>query len=68
MLIIESQTGAQRHAMSRAELDRLYREIEKFVADSTLNEWKANEQSIKNVLTMIHQRMRTADVPGVEMV
>lgn len=65
MIIEETSTGARRHTMSRAELEHLYMVIEAFVADSTHNEYREHEQAIKEVQTMIHQRMQTADVPGV---
>lgn len=55
------ESGAKRHTMTRAELERLYKEIERFVADSTLEESCANEQAIKGIETMIHQRMRSLD-------
>lgn len=60
MAIID-RTGATRHTMTRAELERLYKEIERFVADSTLDECYANEKAIKGIKIMIHQRMRFAD-------
>lgn len=60
MAIID-RTGATRHTMTRAELERLYKEIERFVADSTLDECYANEKAIKRIETMIHQRIRLAD-------
>ena len=65
MTIEETKTGARRHTMTRAELERLYNDLERFVADSTVYEYFENEQAIKGVQTMIHQRMRTADVPGI---
>ena len=51
--------------MSRAELEHLYKEIERFVADSTPDEYREHEQAIKEIQTLIHQRMRTADVPAI---
>lgn len=60
-MIIEKETGARRHTMSRAELEHLYKEIERFVADSTLAECYANEKAITGIETMIHQRMRMAN-------
>lgn len=56
--MIVDENGALRHTMTRNELERLYREIERFVADSTLEEYNANEKAIKGIETMIHQRMR----------
>ena len=65
MIIEETKTGARRHTMSRAELEHLYKEIERFVADSTTFEYRVHEQAIKEIQALIHQRMRTADVPGI---
>lgn len=65
MIIEETKTGARRHTMSRAELEHLYKEIERFVADSTNFEYRVHEQAIKEIQALIHQRMRTADVPGI---
>lgn len=65
MIIEETKTGARRHTMSRAELEHLYKEIERFVADSTADEYHEHKQAIKDIQTLIHQRMRTAEVPGI---
>lgn len=62
---IIDESGCARHTMSRAELEHLYKEIERFVADSMPDECRENEQAIKGIETMIHQRMRTADVTGI---
>lgn len=47
--------------MTRAELERLYKEIERFVDDSTFDEYLEHDWAIKEIQTMIHQRMRTAE-------
>ena len=65
MIIEETKTGTRRHTMNRAKLEYLYKEIERFVADSTSDEYREHEQAIKEIQTLIHQRMRTADVPGI---
>lgn len=65
MEIYETQTGARRHTMRRAELEKLYRDIERFVADSMREECVKHEAAIKEIQTMLHERMKTADVPGV---
>ena len=65
MEIYETKTGARRHTMSRSDLEHLYKEIERFVADSTSDEYREHEQAIKEIQTLIHQRMRTDDVPGI---
>lgn len=51
-------TGATRHAMSKAELSDLYKRLENFIADCTRNEVDANRDALNKVQTMIPQRMR----------
>ena len=41
--------------MTRAELERLYKEIERFVADCTQQEYNENKQSITAVYSLIHK-------------
>lgn len=65
MIIEETRTGVRRHTMSRWELERLYRELEQFIADSTTDEYKEHEAAFKEIQAMIHLRTRTADVPGI---
>lgn len=60
MAIID-KTGATRHTMTRAELEHLYKEIERFVADCTRDEYLAYQKEIRGVYTLIHERERTAD-------
>lgn len=60
MAIID-ETGATRHTMTRSELERLYKEIERFVDDSTFDEYLEHDYAIKEIQTMIHQRMRLSD-------
>lgn len=51
-------TGATRHAMSKAELSDLYKRLENFIADLTPGEVDRNQREIKGVLSLIHQRMK----------
>jgi hypothetical protein len=51
-------TGAIRHAMSKAELSDLYKRLENFIADLTPGEVERNQREIKGVLSLIHQRMK----------
>ncbi len=50
-------TGATRHAMSKAELSDLYKRLENFIADCTRNEVDENRDAINGVLTLVHKRM-----------
>ena len=65
MIIEETKTGARRHTLHRGWLETLYKALETFVADSTPDEYREHEQAIKEIQALIHQRMRTADVPGI---
>ena len=56
MAIID-ETGATRYTMTRAELERLYKEIERFVADCTPQEYNENKQSITAVYSLIHKHI-----------
>ena len=55
------QYGIQRHAMTKAQLQSLYKQLEDFIADLTPGEYAENEPSFIRVKTAIHQRMRKAD-------
>lgn len=52
------EVGATRHAMSKVELNELYRKLENFIADCTIKEAKENRDAFVKVQTLIHQRMR----------
>ena len=52
------KVGATRHAMSKVELNELYRKLENFIADCTIEEVKENRDAFVKVQTLIHQRMR----------
>ena len=56
MAIID-ETGATRYTMTREELERLYKEIERFVADCTIQEYNENKQSITAVYSLIHKHI-----------
>ena len=57
MAIID-ETGATRYTMTRAELERLYKEIERFVADCSQQEYNENKQSITTVYSLIHKHIQ----------
>lgn len=50
--------GAKRHAMSYKDLDDLYKRLDNFIADCTVEEAKDNRDVFVKVKTLIHQRMR----------
>lgn len=52
------EVGAIRHAMSDKELNELYKRLENFIADCTVEEAKESRDAFVKVQTMIHQRMR----------
>nr|UVX87087.1 MAG: hypothetical protein [Bacteriophage sp.] len=52
------EVGAIRHAMSDKELNELYKRLENFIADCTVEEAKESRDALVKVKTMIYQRMR----------
>lgn len=52
------EVGAIRHAMSDKELNELYKRLENFIADCTIEEAKENRDAFVKVETLIHQRIR----------
>lgn len=56
--VIIDEVGATRHAMSDKELNELYKRLENFIADCTIEEAKENRDAFVKVETLIHQRIR----------
>ena len=54
------KVGATRHAISKKELDELYKKLDNFIADCTIEEAEQNRDAFVKVQTLIHQRMREA--------
>ena len=52
------EIGATRHAMSDKELNELYKRLENFIADCTIEEAKENREIFIKIKKLIHQRMR----------
>jgi len=52
------EVGAIRHAMSDKELNELYKRLENFIADCTIEEAKENRDAFVKVQTLTHQRIR----------
>lgn len=54
----KDEFGAVRHAMSMNDLRDLYKRLENFIADCTIEEAKENRDAFVKVETLIHQRIR----------
>lgn len=54
----KDETGATRHAMERKELNELYKQLENFIADLTIQEWRDNMSELARVKAMIAERIR----------
>lgn len=52
------EVGATRHAISDKELNELYKRLENFIADCTIEEAKENRDAFVKVETLIYQRIR----------
>lgn len=50
--------GVTRHAMSKEQLEKLYKDFERFIADSTFEEVDENRHELTKVNTMIAIRIR----------
>lgn len=50
--------GVTRHSMGYDKLNELYKRIEDFIFDCTIDEVEENRDALTKVLTMVHQRMR----------
>lgn len=58
MSAFKDETRATRHAMERKELNELYKQLENFIADLTIQEWRDNMSELERVKTMIADRIR----------
>lgn len=54
----KDEQGVTRHAMPRRKVESLYNQLQNFIADCTVEEYKANEQAFTAVKTLLHQRMQ----------
>lgn len=52
------EVGATRHAISDKELNELYKRLENFIADCTVEEAKESRDAFVKVQTLIHQRIK----------
>ena len=58
MASFKDEVGATRHSMSRNQLEKLYKDLENFISDSTIEEVESNLEALNKVKTMIADRMR----------
>ena len=54
----EDEQGITRHAMPRGKVESLYNQLQNFIADCTVEEYKAHEQAFTAIKTLLHQRMQ----------
>lgn len=54
----KDEQGVTRHAMPRGRVSILYNQLQNFIADCTVEEYKANEQAFTAIKTLLHQRMQ----------
>ncbi len=55
---IIDMVGATRHTLSRDDLQDLYRKLDNFLADCTLEEAEENKDAFIKVKTLIHEHMQ----------
>lgn len=54
----KDEQGVTRHAMPRFKIESLYNQLQNFIADCTVEEYKAHEQAFTAVKTLLHQHMQ----------
>ena len=54
----QDEQGVTRHAMPRGKVEYLYNQLQNFIADCTVEEYKAHEQAFTDIKTLLHQRMQ----------
>lgn len=52
------EQGATRHALSRGEIEMLYRKLDNFISDCTVQECECYKDALIGVKTLLHQRMQ----------
>ena len=52
------EQGATRHALSRGEIEMLYRKLDNFISDCTVQECERYKDALIGVKTLLHQRMQ----------
>ena len=54
----KDEQGVTRHAMPRGKVESLYNQLQNFIADCTVDEYKAHEQAFTAIKTLLHKRMQ----------
>lgn len=55
--------GCRRYTMTTQALESLYKKLENFVADCTVEEYQENQQSIAAVYSLIHKHILIENCP-----
>lgn len=50
------EKGVTRHAMTYEQLEKLYKQLDGFIADCTVAEYESNKEHFIAIKTLIHQR------------
>lgn len=54
----KDEQGITRHEMPRFKIEYLYNQLQNFIADCTVEEFRANKQAFTAIKTLLHQRMQ----------
>jgi len=54
----KDEQGITRHEMPRFKIEAVYNQLQNFIADCTVEEFRANEQAFTAIKTLLHQRMQ----------
>lgn len=54
----KDEQGITRHEIPRFKIEYLYNQLQNFIADCTVEEYKAHEQAFTDIKTLLHQRMQ----------
>ena len=53
--------GVPRHTLPRTQLEALYKALENFIGDCTVEEYDKDKEAFNKIKTAIHKRMRTSE-------
>lgn len=56
---IIDEHGVPRHTLTRTQLESLYKALENFIGDCTIEEYDKDKEAFDAVKTAIHQRIRS---------
>lgn len=55
---LRDEQGVTRHEMPRFKIESLYNQLQNFIADCTVDEYKAHELAFMEIKLLLHQRMQ----------